>query len=100
MIILSKFRFKTNKKEKINLIKDTNEILNTELIGGAHIEIHSNKKIIIEGCCGIVEYQNNYIKLKFKKGFISLTGDNFLILSFDNETISIKGDILAIEFCM
>ncbi len=97
---MPKFKFKSKKKEKFNLIKDRDEILSGELLNGAHIEMFSNKKLIIDGCYGIEDYQNNYIKLKIKKGNISLTGNDFLILSFDNEKIDIKGNFLSIEFCL
>lgn len=97
---MPKFKFKSKKKDKFNLIKDSNEILSKEFLNGAHIEIFSNKKLIIDGCYGIEDYQNNYIKLKIKKGYISLTGNDFLILSFENEKIDIKGNFFNIEFCL
>ena len=100
MILLSKFIFKSKKKNKINLIKDSNEILSSDLLTGSHTEIYSNKKVIIEGCIGIIEYQNKLIKLKLKKGFLTLGGSDFLVLSFDNSKIDIKGNIQSLEFCI
>lgn len=97
---MPKFKFKSKKKNKFNLIKDRDEILGGEIIGSTHTEIYSNKKLIIEGCFGIVDYQENYIKLKLKKGFLTLTGNDFLILSFDEEKIDIKGNLITIEFCL
>lgn len=100
MISLAKFVFKTKKKSKINLIKDPNEILNADLLNSAHTEIYSNKKVIIEGCKGIVDYQNNLIKLKLKKGFLTLNGTDILVISFENEKIDIKGNFNSLEFCV
>lgn len=100
MILLSKFIFKTKKKSKINLIKDSGEMLNSDLLLGSHTEIFSNKKVIIDGCLGIIEYQNNLIKLKLKKGFLTLNGTDFLVLSFDKVKIDIKGNIQSLEFCL
>lgn len=97
---MSKFIFKTKKKDKINLIKDSDDILNSEFLLGSHIEIYSNKKILIEGCLGIIEYQKNLIKLRLKKGFLTLGGSDFLVLSFDNIKIDIKGNIQSLEFCL
>lgn len=97
---MPKFKFKSAKKNKFNLIKDRDEILNSDVTKGIHTEIFSNKKVIIEGCKGIVDYQDNYIKLKLKKGFFSLTGTEFLIISFDEEKIIIKGNVLTVEFCI
>lgn len=94
------FKFKTARKNKFNFIKDRNEILDSQLLAGIHTEIFSNKKIIIEGCQSIVDYQNNYLKLKIKKGFLNILGNEFLITSFEEEKIVIKGNILSIEFCV
>ena len=94
------FKFKTARKNKFNFIKDRNEILDSQLLAGIHTEIFSNKKIIIEGCQSIVDYQNNYLKLKIKKGFFNFLGNEFLITSFEEEKIVIKGNILSIEFCV
>ena len=94
------FKFKTARKNKFNFIKDRNEILDCQLLAGIHTEIFSNKKIIIEGCQSIVDYQNNYLKLKIKKGFLNILGNEFLITSFEEEKIVIKGNILSIEFCV
>lgn len=96
---MSKFRFKSSKKEKFNLIDDNNELFNTEIISGVHTEIFSNKRIIIEGCHNIIEYQENYIKLKLKKGFLCVFGTCFLISAFEEQKIIIKGNINSIEFC-
>lgn len=97
---MPKFKFRSARKNKFNFIKDRDEILNSDLVGGAHTEIFSNKKIIIEGCQSIVDYQNDYLKLKLKKGFLNIMGNEFLITAFDNEKIVVKGNILSIEFCV
>ncbi|MBQ2933778.1 MAG: YabP/YqfC family sporulation protein [Clostridia bacterium] len=95
---MPKFKFKSARKNKFNFFKDNDEILSNEIIG-VHTEIFSNKKIVIEGCKSIVEYQENYIKLKFKKGFFNILGTDFLITGFDDEKIVIKGNITSVEFC-
>lgn len=95
---MPKFVFKSAKKNKFNFTEDLDEVLNAQLISGAHTEIFSNKKIIIEGCNGIIEYQSEYLKLKLKKGFLAIMGTNFLITNFNDEKITIKGNIASIEF--
>lgn len=97
---MQKFKFNSAKKSKLNLIKDSDEILYNNKITTSHTELFSNKRIVIEGCSNIIEYQENYIKLKLKKGIICLTGSEFLISSFNEENIDIKGNILTIEFCI
>ncbi len=97
---MPKFRFKSGKKYKLNFINDNDEVFKTDAIEGPHIEIFSNKSAIIEGCKSIIEYQDNYIKIKIKKGFLSLSGIEFLITSFEDDKIIIKGIILSVEFCV
>lgn len=98
---LAKFKFRTQKKKnKFNFITDDGEILNKEIIKGVHIEFFSNQKMILEGCKSIVDYQNDYIKLKLKKGSLSVFGKNFLISDFEDEKIIVKGEISSIEFCV
>ncbi len=98
---MPKFRFKSARKsKKINFIKSEDEIIDTEILNGSHIEMFSNKKLILDGCQNIFEYENDYIKLKLKKGVLILFGSEFSIVSFDGEIITIKGIINSIEFCL
>lgn len=96
---MPKFKFNSARKNKFNFISDCTEILDNE-ISSMHTEIFSNKKIIIEGCQNIIDYQNEYVKLKLKKGFLNITGTNFLITVFNHEKIEIKGNVSSIEFCV
>ena len=97
---MQKFKFISNKSKKFNLIKDNDEIIECNTLSGSHTEFFSNKRVIIEGCFGILDYQENYIKLKLKKGFVCFSGTKFLISSFEDEKIDIKGNFLTIEFCV
>lgn len=94
---MSKFKFTSLKKSKFNPIKDDTEYKTGDSV---HTEVFFNNKMIIEGCKSIVEYQDNYIKLKLKKGFISILGTEFLISEFAQQKIIIKGNIKSIEFCV
>ena len=97
---MAKFKFKSKKqKNKFNFIFDKKEILDTEIYG-THIELYSNQRFILDGCIGISDYQTDYVKLKLKKGHITLMGVNFLISAFENENIIINGKITSIEFCI
>ena len=98
---LAKFKFKTKKqKNKFNFITDSVETYSAEMINGTHIEMYSNKKLMLEGCINILDYQKDYIKLKLKKGYITILGTNFLISAFEKEKITINGKINSIEFCV
>jgi sporulation protein YqfC len=86
------------KKSKWKLLNFKETELETEIIGSAHIEIFGNSKISIDGCLGVYEYRDTYLKLKLLKGSIILCGSEFNIIYFENRLISIKGKISSIEF--
>ena len=86
------------KKEKWNLF--TVENLNGEYINGPHIEILGNKRITIDGCYGVFEYKDTYLKLRLHKGSLILCGEGLDIAFFENELMTIKGKITSVEFCV
>ncbi|MDO4608384.1 MAG: YabP/YqfC family sporulation protein [Clostridia bacterium] len=97
---MAKFKFKSNKKHRFNFIKNDNDITNYELINQLHCELFFNKKAIIEGCKKILDYQENYVKIGLKKGNIGFIGKDFIITDFEDEKITICGNIDSIEFCV
>lgn len=62
------------------------------------IEILGNREMIIDGCKGVVEYDETIIKLSLGEYVLSLSGDNLLINSFDNSVAIISGQICEISF--
>ena len=94
------FKFKSSRNsKKINLIECKNDIFDNERLRGAHIEIYSNKEIVIDGCLGIFEYSESYIKLNLCKGTLAISGSMLNILSFENDMITVRGTVSSIEFC-
>ncbi len=92
-------KIKTPKaKNKWRLLRLNEEANDSEMLGTAHIEIFGNGKISIEGCLGVYEYKDTYLKLRLIKGSLILCGTGFNITYFENRTISIKGKISAVEF--
>ena len=57
-----------------------------------------NREMIIDGCKGVVEYDETIIKLSLGEYVLSLSGDNLLINSFDNSVAIISGQICEISF--
>lgn len=90
---------KSTKKQKWNLFNNSGEI-SQELLKGAHIELFSNRQMVLEGCLGVLEYNDTYLKLRLQNGAIVLCGSSFNIVCFENKTMTIKGKIDSLEFCM
>ena len=91
---------KSDKKEKWYLFKLNSAVLDDDLIKGPHIELFYNNQIVIDGCKGIYEYNNTYLKLRLDKGALVISGNNFDIVTFENNTITVKGRITSLEFCV
>ena len=62
------------------------------------IEMLGNREMIVDGCKGVVEYDENIIKLSLGEYVLSLSGDNLLINSFSNSVAIISGQICEISF--
>ncbi len=87
------------KNSKLNLAPK-NEFIDSSLMASTHIEIFGSSKIEIDGCEGVYEYTGDYLKLRLKKGALLISGNNFDILTFENKTMAVKGNIKNIEFCV
>lgn len=64
----------------------------------AKIEMLSNREIIIDGCKGVVEYDENLIKLNIGELTLGIAGDEMLIDSFDSGVAVIRGKFAEISF--
>lgn len=89
---------KEKKKEKWHLFGMEN--ISEEYIKGPHIEILGNKKITIDGCYGVFEYKDTYLKLRLQRGSLILCGEGFDIVFFENSLMTVKGKITSVEFCV
>lgn len=100
-LLKEKFRFPSTKgKNKLKFFGTPDDVIDMDIVKGAHIELFSNKELILEGCRGVFEYDENYIRLRLANGSMVLCGSNFDIRLYEENTITIKGNISTIEFCV
>lgn len=90
----------TKKREKWNILQGIDAFSDKDMITGPHTEIFGNSKINIEGCLGVFEYKDTYLKLRLEKGVLILCGSGFDIVFYEERLISIKGVISSVEFCV
>lgn len=96
-----KFKIKSEKpKEKWRIFNCSDPLIEKEMLLGPHLELFGNREVVVEGCMGIWDYSDSYLKLKLQKGALILCGTSFDIISFENATIRIKGSISSVEFCV
>lgn len=96
-------KYKTEQKkkqEKWHIIKGLDDFPQGDMISGAHTEIFGNSRINIDGCLGVTEYKDTYLKLRLQKGVLILCGSGFDICFYEEKRISIKGKIESVEFCV
>lgn len=89
---------KSKRKEKWNILKNTDNIIDSNMLSGAHTEIFGNRQISIDGCMGVYEYRDTYLKLKLSRGAVIICGSGFDITHFENRLITVKGTISSVEF--
>ncbi len=91
---------KTAKRQKWHLLDCAEDVFDKDMIAGPHIELFSNSKIVLDGCLGVFEYKDTYIKLRLPKGAVILCGSDLQIVFFENRLITVKGTISSVEFCI
>lgn len=95
-----KFKFKSEKpKEKWKIFSCGDEIT-AGVIKKPHLELFGNREIIIEGCMGVLEYSDTYLKLRLPKGALTVCGSGFDIVTFEGTAITVKGNMSSLEFCV
>lgn len=68
------------------------------LLGIPQIELAGNREAVIDGCQGILEYDENIIKLTTGKMSIKFTGRGLQIKILTHDSAVIEGFIGNIEF--
>lgn len=63
-----------------------------------HIEAQGNREFIIDGCKGILEYEEGRIKLNTDCLTVSFTGKNVEIKAYSDIQTVVSGNIYKIEF--
>ena len=69
---------KVQKKSGWNLFRYEDDFLDKDLITGPQIQIFGNNKINIEGCYGVFEYTDTYLKLKLNGAYVNFIPDGYV----------------------
>ncbi len=66
--------------------------------GMMHIEIDSNRRISVDGCKGILEYDECVIKLNTGRLVVRICGSELTVTALENEQAFINGNITSVDF--
>ena len=98
---MAKFRFTGDKnKKRIRLFGYEETLDNAQKFSGSKIEMLSNREISVDGCRGIAEYNDAYVKLKIIGGSLIINGKSLTIPVFSRPIITVTGRIDSVEFCV
>lgn len=68
------------------------------LSGAARMELFGNRRAVVEGCRGIIEYSEEVIRLNTGSGIIRFTGRSLSMSCLTEDTAVVEGQITTIEF--
>lgn len=88
------------KIQKPSKRKSSSNVIDTALLSAFHTEIFGNCCINFDGCISVCDYNSEYIKLRIKDGYLTLTGKNLEITLFEGQQLTAKGNIFSLEFCL
>ena len=63
-----------------------------------HFEMNSNREVVVEGCRGILQYDENIIKVNMDKMITAFYGRNLSIKCLSADSLIVEGFITSIEF--
>lgn len=73
--------------------------LPTDLVTGmVHFEFSGNREVVVEGCHGIVEYDENIICIDTGKMTVRFMGRGLELRNFTDHSAVINGYISSVEF--
>lgn len=88
-----------NEEEKKHTLVGTFlQLPETSISNMAQIDLMSNREALIEGCKGVVEYNEDYIRLNLGNMGVRFCGRSLQLRSMNEECVIVEGFIQSIEF--
>ena len=86
------------KKTNMEKIESALELPSGIFAGLAHLELSGNREAVIEGCKGVLEFDENLVRINTGKMIIRFLGRNLTIRNLTEDSAVIEGYITAIEY--
>lgn len=64
----------------------------------SQIVLSGNYEAVLDGCQGVIEYEDSYIKLNIGGKLVKFTGSKLQIRCMTGENVILDGEIQSIEF--
>ncbi|MBQ9414733.1 MAG: YabP/YqfC family sporulation protein [Clostridia bacterium] len=79
-------------------IEEALEIPDGLLTGDVHLDMAGNRRVIVEGCCDVLQYDEDVIRLRTRSGELRFRGSELCMGSLNKEGALISGRLLSVEF--
>jgi len=63
------------------------------------IELAGNREAVIDGCRGILEYDESNVKVSIGQTYMHFSGEKLLLRCLTGDSVIIEGKIVSITFC-
>ncbi len=70
----------------------------SEIAARGHMEINGNTEAVVEGCCGVLEYDGATVRIRTPGQIIRFTGHGLVIRCLTEDALVVNGCITGIEF--
>lgn len=83
-----------------NIIKlaEKYERIKQSTVRHSALQMTDNTELVLEGCSGVLEYNENVVKILLIKKIIIIIGHSLEMNNFSTDGITIKGNIRSIAF--
>lgn len=89
---------KKRKEDFTKKIADELQFPQTAVSDIFHIELKGDSDVTVEGCQGILEYDETYITINLGDRTVRFSGANLEISSFFDNRAVIKGTVVSMDF--
>ena len=74
------------------------ELPSGSLCGAARVELSGNRRAVVDGCRGILEYEDGIIRLNTTSGIIRFIGRDLSMSCLNEDSAVVSGYILSLEY--
>ena len=67
-------------------------------VGGPHIELLGNREAVVEGCQGILEYDDDVVRVRAGRLVVRFTGRGLRIRCMTADSLVVEGFLRGMEF--
>lgn len=96
--ILQKKRERAARSAAAQVVRESIDLPDIARQNMAHLELAGNREAVVDGCKGILRYEEGIISLNTGRGSITFRGDQLCMNNMKYEQAVITGTILSIEF--